>query len=209
MDPSDIANLMSKIDNYPDEYLPIKRQAKKYLRNNSTIDNDRTLNIFHRPWVAPFNWGLTLYKAAEKNWINEFERQTQKIIPNHYKNFLLTINGCFIYDFSLYGLTPSIYLNRTLDRSQLQAHDLTIANREWLYEYKVDKNSFHFGSRAYTYNENVGYFFYDNKIKSITKNDKTVNEWHNFSNFLNDEIREAENMMLEEIPKEFEILTDE
>src|SRR5687768_1539364 len=96
MNTLEIANLISEIDAYPDEYLAIKNQAKKYLRNNSTIDVDKTLNIFHRPWVAPFNWGLRLYRAADKNWIDEFEQKTQKPLPGLYKKFLLTINGCFI-----------------------------------------------------------------------------------------------------------------
>jgi hypothetical protein len=202
-------DLTSQIDNYSDEYLAIKRQAKKYFRNNSTIDNNDTLNIFHRPWVAPFNWGLNIYKGADKDWLEQFEQETKKIIPTFYKRFLSAINGCFIYDLSLFGLPPSLYLNRTLDRSQLQCHDLASANRNWIYEYKVDKNSFHFGNRAYTYDENVGYFFYDNKIKSLRTNGKTVNQWDNFSDFLNDEINEAENMMLKEVPKETKILTDE
>jgi hypothetical protein len=209
MDTLEIANLISQIDAYPDEYLPIKSQAKKYLRNNSTIDVNKTLNIFHRPWVAPFNWGLKLYSATDKNWIDEFEQKAQKTIPGYYKNFLLTINGCFIYDLSLYGLPPSIYQKGTLDRSQLQCHDLIIANQDWINEYKVPKNYFHFGSRAYTYDENIGYFFDNNKIKSIRGNGKIVKEWADFSDFLSDEIKEAEKVMIKEMPKDFKPLTDE
>jgi hypothetical protein len=202
-------DLASKIDNYSDEYLAIKRQAKKYLRNNSAIDDNNTLNIFHRPWVAPFNWGLNLYKGADKQWLEQFEQETKKIIPTFYKTFLLAINGCFVYDLSLFGLPPSLYLNQTLDRSQLQCHDLGSANTNWIYEYRVDKNSFHFGNRAYTHDENLGYFFYDNKIKSIITNGRTVSQWDNYSDFLNDEINEAERMMLKEVPKQIKILTNE
>ena len=209
MDTSEIANLISKIDDYPDEYLPIKRQAKKYHRNKSTIDNNKTLNIFHRPWVAPFNWGLLLYQGADENLIEQFEQKTQKIIPSFYKNFLVSINGCFIYDLSLFGLTPSIYLKDTLDRSQLQCHDLSLANKDWIFDYKVDKSCFYFGSRAYTYGENVGYFFGDNKIKSIKVNGKTVKEWMDFTDFLSDEIKETEKIMLTEIPKDVKVLVDE
>ena len=209
MDPSEIANLMSKIDSYPDEYLPIQKQAKKYLRNNLCIDGNNTLNVFHRPWVAPFNWGLMLYQGADKNWIEQFEERTQKIIPSTYKSFLLTINGCFIYDLSLYGLTPSIYLEVTLDRSELQCHDLTTANTDWIFEYKVDENDFHFGSGTYLYDEKIGYFFDDNKIRSISTNGKLVNEWMNFTDFLSDEISTAEKIMLAEIPEDTNLLIDE
>ena len=209
MNTSEIASLMSKIDSYPEEYLPIKRQAKKYLRNNSSIDDHNTLNIFHRPWVAPFNWGLILYQGADRNWIEQFEQKTQKIIPGAYKNFLLTINGCFIYDLSLYGLTPSIYLEGTLDRSQLQCHDLTTANTDWIFEYKVDKNYFHFGSGFYTDSENIGYFFDDIKIRSIRTNGEFVKQWADFTDFLSDEISTVERIMLAKIPEDTKLLIDE
>lgn len=81
MDTLEIANLTSRIEAYPNEYLPLKIQARKYLRNNSSVDSNKTLNIFHRPWVAPFNWGLRLYKAADINWIEQFEQKTQRAIP--------------------------------------------------------------------------------------------------------------------------------
>ena len=167
------------------------------------------MNIFHRPWVAPFNWGLRLYKGVDKNWLEQFEQKTQKVIPDFYKDFLLEINGCFIYDLSLFGLLPSIFLKGVLDRTQLQCHDLVTANTNWIYEYKVDKNNFHFGGRSYTYSENIGYFFDSNKIRALRSNGKTIKEWQNFSVFLNDEIKEAEKMMIKEIPKEIEILNDE
>ena len=96
----------------------------------------------------------------------------------------------------------------TLDRSQLQCHDLIIANQDWINEYKVPQSYFHFGSRAYAYDENIGYFFDNNKIRSIRGNGKIVNEWTGFSDFLSDEIKEAEKIMIKEIPKEVKSLTD-
>ena len=201
--------LISKIENYPDDFLAIKKQAKKYLSNNSNIDDNETLNIFHRPWVAPLNWGLILYTAARKNWLDQFEQKTRKTIPNFYKKFLTTMNGCFIYDLSLYGLPPSFYLKETLDRSQLQCQDLLAANNEWILEYNVDKNYFHFGSRAYSHDQNVGYFFWNDEIRSVRTDGKTVSTWNNFSDFLDNEILEAENMMLEEVPKGTKISSDE
>ena len=96
-----------------------------------------------------------------------------------------------------------------MDRSQLQCQDLGSANTNWIYEYTADQNSFHFGTHAYTQNENLGYFFYDNKIKSIRTNGRTVSQWDNYSSFLNDEIKEAEKMMLKDVPTQVKILTNE
>ena len=83
-----------------------------------------------------------LFKGADKSWLEQFENMTQKLIPDFYKNFLGLVNGCFVHGISFYGLTPSIYIKGTLDRSILQCHDLTTANNEWINEYEVDKRLF-------------------------------------------------------------------
>jgi hypothetical protein len=183
------------IDSYPDEYLAIKKQAKKYIHNNSDIENNGRINILHRPWVAPLNWGLMLYKGADNEMINKAENLINKPIPEFYKNFLTKINGCFLYDISLFGLIPS------LTRTVLQCHDLTIANTYWIKEFDVDQSLFLFGGGYYSYEENTRYFYGQNKIISARMNGEFVNEWVNFSDFLNEELARAENKMLKDIPK--------
>jgi len=209
METSLIERILQKVDSYSGDYLALKNQAKKYLRNNSIIDNSETLNILHRPWVAPFNWGLRLYNGADKNWPDQFEQKTLRAIPDFYKDFLLEINGCFIYDLSLFGLTPSIFSKGTLDRTQLQCHDLLTANTDWIQNYKVDKRNFHFGGRSYTFSENIGYFFDGNEIKALRSNGRTIKSWQSFSVFLDEEIREAEKIMIKGIPKAVKISKEE
>ena len=191
------------IDSYPDEYFAIKKQAKKYMQNGSNIDKHERINILHRPWVAPLNWGLMLYKGADIKWINQTEESTKKTIPDFYKNFLTKINGCFLYDISMFGLIHS------LTRSFLQCHDLTTANIHWIKEYDVDQSFFHFGGSTYSYDENMGYFYGQDKIVSIRKNGKLVNEWSNFADFLNDELTRAEKEMLTEVPKKVKLVVTE
>ena len=188
------------IDSYPDEYLAIKKQARKYIQNDSNIDDNETVNILHRPWVARLNWGLMLYKSADIPKIRQAENLIKKPIPEFYKNFLTKINGCFLYDISMFGLIPS------LTRSFLQCHDLTTANIDWIKEYDFDQSFFHFGSGHYSYEENTGYFYGQNKIISVRKNGKFVNEWTNFSDFLNDELVRAENKMLKGVPSETKLV---
>jgi hypothetical protein len=209
METSHLEDLISKIDNLPDELLSIKKQAKKYLKNNSIIDNLETINIFHRPWVARFNWSLMFYKGADNTWFGQYEKMTQKSIPDFYKNFLSVINGCFIHGISLYGLTPSIYTKGTLDRSVLQSHDLTTANNEWIKEYEVDQRYFHFGGRSFSSDENLGYFFYDDKIMAIRKNGNVINEWTSYFEFLFNEIVYAEQATLKKIPDGVTVLINE
>jgi len=198
--------ILKKIDSYSDLYLPLKQQAYKYINNNSNISKNKTLNIFHRPWVAPLNWGIKFFEKAKLNWFEIFQEKTNKKIPNFYKEFLMEINGCFIYDLSLYGLTPSIYTKGLLDRSQSQCHDIGSANSTWIHSYEIEQDCFYFGGRAYNFEENVGYFCNkENKIISILKNGKIVSEWNTFTDLLLEEIPLAEKMMLREIPQDVKI----
>ena len=195
--------LYNIVDSYPDEYIAIKKQAKKYIQNGSDIDKSDRINVLHRPWVAPLNWGLMLYKGADTKWINEAEKTIEKTIPDFYKRFLTNINGCFLYDISLFGLINS------LTRSFLQCQDLTTANRDWICEFDVDQSFFHFGGETYSFDENTGYFYGQNKIMSVRKNGKLVNEWNNFSDFLNDELNRAEKEMLKDVPKKIKLSVTE
>lgn len=156
-----IKKRLKKID---DKYPAISAQCHKYIENNSKIDENNNINIFHRPWVAPQNWGIKLFESVNSKWIKDFKTRTEKSIPDFYKDFLKISNGGFIYDLSLYGLPPSIYTKGVLSRSMLQCHDLTSANNNWIVEYDIDRNSFYFGGRAHTFEENVGYFFHKNEI---------------------------------------------
>ncbi len=183
------------INTYPDEYLAIKKQARKYVQNGSNIDDNHRVNILHRPWVARLNWGLMIYKGADTKWIDEAEVIINKTIPDFYKRFLTNINGCFLYDISMFGLIHS------LTRSFLQCHSLTTANNDWIKEFDIDQSFFHFGGGHYSYEERTGYFYGQNKIISVRKNGKFVKEWTNFSDFLNEELTRAEQKMLKDVPK--------
>ncbi|WP_157503060.1 hypothetical protein [Mangrovimonas xylaniphaga] len=169
--------------------------------------NDSVLNILHRPWVARLNWGLMLYQGAQVNWFSEFTKRTGKEIPKFYIDFLISINGGFIYDLSLYGLTPTLYNSGQLNRSILQCHDLTTANNNWIREFDVDPELFHFGGRSYNYDENVGYFYDDQKILCYRKNGELINNWDTFSNMLSDEIKIVEQEMLGEVPEGIDLTT--
>ncbi len=129
-------NISEIIDSYSDKYFAIKQQTRKYILNGSNVDDKERLNILHRPWVAPFNWGLMIYKGASKEVICGFQYENEIIIPAFYKEFLEIINGCFLYDMSLFGIIESF------TRSFLQCHSLQTANVYWKNSFKVDKTFF-------------------------------------------------------------------
>jgi hypothetical protein len=195
--------MYSQVESFLDTLDPfwqaIKEQAIKYSDQYSHIANDGTIQIFRRPWVAPFNYGLMFYPPARKEYFEIFQQKTGKAIPSLYQQILLQMNGCFVYDFALYGLTPSLYSMGLLDRSLLQPFDLGTANTDWMEEYKLDRTLFHIGGRAYTPKENIGYFLdSSNNILSIRKNGKQLGKWTLFRDFLTEEIEAAEKMMLKE-----------
>lgn len=194
---------LKKIDK---KYPAISHQCYRYIENNSKIDENNNINIFHRPWVAPQNWGIKLFDSVKSKWIKDFKTRTEKSIPDFYKDFLKISNGGFIYDLSLYGLPPSIYTKGVLSRSVLQCHDLTSANNSWIVEYDIDKDSFYFGGRAYTFDENVGYFYKKNEILCARKNGEIIAKWNDFNDFINDEVKEAEKMMQDKTPENTEII---
>jgi hypothetical protein len=180
---------------------PIVEQAKMYSDSDSKIRKDGVAEIFRRPWVAEQNYGLWLFPPVETTWLDIFIERTFKPIPNLYKKLLLELNGCFVYDFSLYGLPKSLYTTGLLDRSTSQQFDLGTANKNWIKEYNVDPNLFHIGGRSYSYSENIGYFIDGNTILSIRKSGEIIDTWNNLLEFLNAEIKISESQMLEEAPK--------
>jgi hypothetical protein len=192
-------DILNRIESFPDTLKAISVLAKKYIDNSSNIV-ENVMNILHRPWVAPLNWGLMLYIGASNDWFDVFRKRSGKEIPDFYKEFLNNINGGFIFGMSFYGLTPSIYNTGLLNRTILQCHDLATANSDWIREYNVNPSLFHFAGRRFTDSENVGYFYGEGKILCYRKNGELIKEWMNFGELLFDEIYIVEQMMLKEVP---------
>lgn len=184
------------LNNLTLDWEPIKEQAIKYFDLDSKIRNDGAAQIFRRPWVAPQNFGLLLFPPVDKGWFDKFNENTNLIIPKMYQDTLSEMNGCFVYDFSLYGLPKTMYTTGLLNRTELQQYDLGTANTTWIHSYSVNRDLFYIGGRAYSYAENIGYFIDNDKIFSVRKNGEILNSWTTFSNFLKEEIKAAEEMMI-------------
>jgi hypothetical protein len=195
------------LDSLPTEFKPIVEQATRYgsFDDKADVRKDGAIQIFNRTWVAPENYGLLLFPPADNKLIDKFEKQIKVKTPQSYKHVLGIMNGCFIYDFALCGLPESMYSTGLLNRSTLNQFDLGAANQFWKYEYETElDNLFHIGGRAYSDDENIGYFIdSDDRILSLRKNGKQLKTWMNFGQFLNDEIIAAEKMMAKAIPKKF------
>ncbi len=193
------------LDNLNSDFDIVKEQVYRYYHfdNKADLRHDGAIKVFNRTWVAPMNYGLLLFPPVDKTIFDKLEKQEKLKIPDFYRTILTMMNGCFIYDFSLFGLPKAIYEKGLIDRSDLYQFDLGTANKYWTLEYKIGPNLFHFGGRAYSYEENTGYFTdQENKIYSILHSGRIVKTWTSFKQFMTDEVAEAEKMMREDLPKE-------
>lgn len=196
--------ILEILNDFPTNYSPIKEYSLKYIKYSSIIDYD-LIGIGHRPWVGPYNFVMCLFSPAKKSWFTKFKKMYGKSIPTCYKEFLSVSNGIYFDELDLFGLTPSIYgRSGLLDRSTLQCFDLGDANKYWINGYDVDKNSFHFGGREFSYDEIVGYFIFEDKsINVVRKNGEILSTYTSFKEFLDNELQIAQNMIVKETPEEW------
>jgi hypothetical protein len=193
------------LDKLNSDFEIVKEQVDRYYHfdNKADLRHDGAVKLFNRTWVAPMNYGLLLFPPADKTIIDKFEKKEKLKIPDFYRAILTIMNGCFIYDFKLFGLPKSIYEKGLLDRSDLYQFDLGTANKFWALDYNIKPDLFHFGGRAYSFDENTGYFIdQENKIYSILPSGQIIQTWTSFKQFMTDEVLEAEKMMIEDLPKD-------
>ncbi len=192
--------ILDHLSGFSEELTPLTNASRKYTKFCCSIDAEASWNIAHRPWVAPLNYLITLYAPAKKSWFAKYKQiQIHSIsIPSVIQNVLLQSNGFFAFGMSFYGMPPTMLNDPPrLDRSKLNCHDIATANKDigWKSEYSVDQSLFHFASRHYTEDENVGYFLdKKNDIYSFKKSGEQVGAWSNIRAFLESELKASEEL---------------
>ena len=197
--------IQRRLDSFPPELRPLTDASQRYLKFCSAIDVDETALIAHQPWKAPLAYAFHLYPPAKEAWFSKFEKIHQVAVPAPLRPVLRTFSGCFAFGISLFGISPSMLQSPPLiSRRELQCHNLATANTHWKFEYKVDENAFHFGGRAYSSDENSGYFLYGKStVLSILKDGSIVGQWDNFTSFLMDELAASEDLEFAKIPSDW------
>lgn len=176
--------------------------ASRYAGHSCQVARDGTLQIGHMPWVAPMAYAFWLFPAADGRWLDRFESRVGVSIPPDYSGFLRALNGCHAYDLSLYGLAPSMQGDPPrMDRTVVQPLDLGTANTHWASDYLGGPRGFYLGSRAWSYDERVGYFWDDAAIACVRRNGDVVATWPSLPDLLDNELAVAERMMLEKAPQ--------
>jgi hypothetical protein len=181
------------LSSLPEELEPISGLALR-LRSDGVDVKADAIAVSHRPHVAPHSYALRLYAPLPFNAISKYEQTRGITISPHYLPIIKKLNGTHAFEFSLYGIPPSMASDLPLlDRSVAQPYDIGTANRFWKLEYSVPQEWFHFGGGPYSYDENIGYFFDpEGKILASRKNGEVLRNWTSFKNFLSDEIAMAE-----------------
>ncbi len=195
------ARIKVRLDSLPDELSALRRLGLQYLDRCCAIDTDDSVQLGHMPWVAPLAYAITLFPPAKRAWVNRFKGK----IPRPYQRLLAETNGLFAFGLSLYGLAPSMHARPPrLNRSRLECHDLSLANSDWIKQYDLEGDLFHFGGREYSETETLGYFMTGaDMICALRRNGEVVEEWETLSDFLADELAAAKQVMEAETPGEW------
>jgi hypothetical protein len=185
----------SRLSVLPPDLTLVRELGTRHARFCSSISTDDTLQLGHQPWVAPEGYAVRLFAPAKKAWFARFRERTGKVIPSSYQTALSVMNGCHIYGLSLFGLPPSKYATTSvLDRTRVQPLDLESANTHWMREYQVEETEFHFGSRSWTVDENIGYFWNKLGCRALRKSGECVGTWRDLPALLASELPEAERL---------------
>lgn len=188
--------IAEKLNAYSVVLAPLREAANRYLKYPSVLASDGVLNIGHRPWVAELNYMFMLYPGIHGESLERYGQRFGITIPDLYVEVLRELNGAFCFGMSLCGVPRSMASATPLvDRTVLQCHDLGTAATQWVTEYKVPANYFHFGGRHFSSRENVGYFIDGTlQILCVRKNGKVIGNWASFPSFLADELRTSEEL---------------
>jgi hypothetical protein len=192
------------VGRYSDCLAPIREAVGRYLKYPSSVNEDGVMNVGHRPWEAPESYMFRLFPGIQRKALVGYAKAFQLEIPKIYVEVLRELNGAFCFGMSLYGIPPSMLGNPPLlDRKRVQCLDLSRA-KGWTAEYHITQNSFHFGGRHFSYEENVGYFMDgEDRIRSVRKGGKVVAEWTSLAAFLKDELAASEKLEEELNPSQW------
>jgi hypothetical protein len=138
--------------------------------------------------------------------LEKYEKKHKLDVPVIVREIVTCLNGGFFFgiesecepSLSLFGMSSSMLGDvPLLDRNIRMCFDLSLANKDWISEYKGCGNMFYFGARPFSDSENLGYFVCGNgKICALRQKGKKVAEWQNVAALLRDELPVAEKRVL-------------
>ena len=183
------------IASLPFELAPLRDVAVRLSSGANEVKSD-TIGLSYRPHVAPQFYALRLFSPLPQPNLAQYQLINGINISPHYLPILEKLNGANVFQLSLFGVPPSMANNPPLlDRSTENPYDISIANKNWKFEFDIPKDWFYFGGGPFSFDENVGYFFDSvGTIYSVRNNGVRLSSWHSFPMFLHDEISRCESL---------------
>jgi hypothetical protein len=199
-------SLEARLSGLPASCASLAAHVRRYLQRGMRMMPDGTLCIGPAPWIAPQAYAFWLFSPAAPEWLVPFEQRHAVSIPPDYRAVLLALNGCRVYKLALYGLPPSMQQAQPLlDRSRVQPLDLGAANTSWRTEYKGAVAGLHFGGRAWSAEENIGYFWGADGPEAYREHGEVVGRWPDLASLLAVELARAEALFLERAPGDWRV----
>jgi len=205
VDGKNAQEIQARIADYSAFLQPLKEVVGRYVKHPSLLGEDGVMLVGHQPWVGPKAYVFRLYPPVEDDEFERFCRRFGIEVPPSYGNVLRELNGAFCFGMSLFGITRSMLGDPPLiDRTVQQCHDLAVAAKDWIRQYRVPAGLFHFGYRHFSDTENTGYFIErDKRILSVKNKGEVVGEWNSFTEFLADELKASEKLEEEMEPSQW------
>jgi hypothetical protein len=140
-------------------------ELESLFKNHGGTINGQSLRIGMNP-----RHGSEYTSCVIHGPIRELSHQMK--IPPTYKALLQRFNGAKLFAFELFGLLDD-------QSNQRRCLSLQTANQIWMTGYKkLPSPSFHFGSRAFSYFENIGYFYNESgQVYCAKKSGEILNQW--------------------------------
>ena len=105
----------------------------QHLEDNSIVINRNAIG-----WDVETGHAA-VYDPASDDMINWVKKSLRNSLPKSYRNFLVEINGLYYKTLILYGIPPSLYKGKGLNRSILEPMNI-IEAQYWETNVELNKN---------------------------------------------------------------------
>lgn len=103
------------------------------------------------------NATAAIYDPVTDDMIKWAENEIQKDFPVELKSILKSTNGLFLKKLNIFGIPPSLFMGKGLNRLQLEPLSIIEANKFWYINYTLLENTIMVGA-VEGWSENTGLF---------------------------------------------------
>lgn len=153
--------LEQRFSSFPSSFSSLTEGAWRHFEEGAWIETSSQALLFgHDPDKAPHSFKICFYPPLSSEIVQRYEEIHKIFIPEQLAEFYRHTNGVQFYELSIYGIPPSMIEDRpTLNRGLRNALDISAAALRWVHGYGVVyPQYYHFASRNYGWDTQIGYF---------------------------------------------------